>query len=60
MSAWTSPGRTDSDADLSATTAPYVLAMPSASSRRSVPVTVMGFPDSGGDAGEADVPAGST
>src|SRR6188474_3176059 len=39
MSACTSPGRTASDADLSATTAPYVFATPVASSRRSVAMT---------------------
>src|SRR5829696_1927670 len=41
ISAWTSPGRTASDAALSATTAPYVLRRPVASSSRSVAVRVM-------------------
>src|SRR5450759_4683850 len=39
--AWTSPGRTASDAAFRATTAPYVLEMPVASSRRSVVVRVI-------------------
>src|SRR5258708_36015274 len=42
ISAWTSPGRTARDADFSATTAPYALETPVASSRRSVLVRVIG------------------
>ena len=41
ISAWISPGRTASDAERRATTAPYVFETPLASSRRSVVVRVM-------------------
>src|SRR5215218_1841021 len=54
ISAWTSPGRTASDAALSATTAPYVFWTPVASSSRSVAVRVMsprGCAEGAGDAG---------
>ena len=61
ISAWTSPGRTDSDAWSSATTAPYVLETSVASSSRSVAVTVavavIGlWGDGPRDAGVAGVP----
>ncbi len=41
MSAWTSPGRTASDADFSATTAPYVFAIAEASRSGSAPMAVI-------------------
>src|SRR5690349_17151508 len=55
MRAWTSPGRTASDADFRATTAPYRLEMPDASSRRSVAVRVMTPQIKRGDAGRAGI-----
>ncbi len=58
MSAWTSPGRTASEASFRATTAPYVLAMPVASSSRSV-VTRSSGPLGGGSARAPAWPAPS-
>src|SRR5258708_31855533 len=59
MSACTSPGRTDSEADFSATTAPYVFETPVASRRRSVVgiIGLLGCLDRDArDAGGAGVP----
>src|SRR5215210_7246072 len=58
ISAWTSPGRTESDADFNATTEPYVFETPLASSKSSVAVTVMSYKERKPSGRYRDLPLG--